>query len=133
MIFWPLLLYTLLVLLIVGGVMIGLSSILGQRHKERATGEIYESGIVTTGDTKLRFSSHFYLVAMFFVIFDLEAVFLVAWALVAREAGWIAYWSVVVFIGILVAVLVYEWRLGALDFGADGKKILKKYNQLKNK
>ena len=62
-----------------------LSSLLGQRHRERATGQPYESGIVPTGSARIRFPSHFYLVAMLFVIFDLEAVFLVAWAAAARD------------------------------------------------
>ena len=58
----------------VTSLMIGVSYVLGQRHKERATGEPYESGIVSTGSARLRFSAKFYLVAMFFVIFDLERV-----------------------------------------------------------
>ncbi|MEJ2049864.1 MAG: NADH-quinone oxidoreductase subunit A, partial [Calditrichota bacterium] len=64
---WPLLVYALAVAALVI-FMIGFSYLLGQRHKERATGEIYESGIMTTGDARLRFSVHFYVVAMFFVI-----------------------------------------------------------------
>jgi NADH-quinone oxidoreductase subunit A len=95
--------------------MIAVSSLLGQRHRERATAEPYESGIVSTGSARLRFSAHFYLIAMLFVIFDLEAVFIFAWAIVAREVGWVGYIGLLVFVGILVAALVYEWRSGALD------------------
>ena len=54
---------------------------------------------------------------MFFVIFDLEAVFIFAWAVAARELGWAGYWEIFVFIAILAAALVYLWRLGALDWG----------------
>lgn len=126
---WPLLVYGAAVLLLVG-VMIGLSYLLGQRHQERATGEIYESGIVTTGSARLRFSAHFYLVAMFFVIFDLEAVFIIAWAISFKELGWTGYFGVLVFIVILLAVLIYEWRSGALDFGLSGKKIVRIYKTL---
>jgi NADH-quinone oxidoreductase subunit A len=55
---------------------------------------------------------------MFFVIFDLEAVFLYAWSVAVREAGWAGYWEVAVFIGVLAATLAYLWRVGALDWGS---------------
>jgi NADH-quinone oxidoreductase subunit A len=127
---WPLLLYVGTVLLLVLGVMLGVAYLLGQRHKDRATGETFESGIVSTGSAQIRFSAHFYLIAMFFVIFDLEAVFIVAWAIAFRELGWAGYAAVSLFIGILLVVLIYEWRTGALDFGLSGKKLLKKYRVL---
>ncbi len=119
---WPLALYGLLVLVLVTG-MIGLSALLGQRHRERATGEPYESGILSTGSARVRLSVSFYLVAMFFVIFDLEAVYLFAWAVAARELGWAGYAEVLVFVGILVAALAYLWRRGALDWGPAGRPI----------
>jgi NADH-quinone oxidoreductase subunit A len=97
--------------------MIVISHILGQRHQDRATGEPYESGIVSTGSARLRFSAKFYLVAMFFVIFDLESVFLFAWAVAFRDLGWRGYVAALIFIAVLAAVLVYEWRMGALDWG----------------
>jgi NADH-quinone oxidoreductase subunit A len=59
----------------------------------------------------------FYLIAMFFVVFDLESVFIFAWAVAGRELGWPGYWELAVFAGVLIAVLVYLWRLGALDWG----------------
>jgi NADH-quinone oxidoreductase subunit A len=61
---------------------------------------------------------------MFFVIFDLEAVFLFAWSVAVREAGWAGYWEVVIFIGVLVATLAYLWRVGALDWKS-GPRIVK--------
>jgi NADH-quinone oxidoreductase subunit A len=97
--------------------MLALSHILGQRHTDRATGEPYESGIVSTGSARLRLSADFYLVAMFFVIFDLEAVFIFAWAIAFREVGWAGYMEILVFIGILIAALIYLWRQGGLDWG----------------
>ena len=112
---WPLAVYCAAVLTLVAS-MITLSALLGERHKDRATGEPYESGVAPTGWARLRFSANFYLVAMLFVIFDLEAVFIFAWAVVAREAGWIGYGGVLIFIGVLIAALVYEWRVGALDW-----------------
>ncbi|MEJ2558100.1 MAG: NADH-quinone oxidoreductase subunit A [Anaerolineae bacterium] len=102
--------------------MLGISYVLGERHKERATGEPYESGILSTGSARIRLSAKFYLVAMFFVIFDLEAVFIFAWAIAWRELGWVGYIEVVVFIVILLAALVYLWRLGALDWGTTRRK-----------
>ena len=80
---WPLAVYFAAVLLVAGG-MIGVSWLLGERHKERQTGLPYESGLPSTGSARLRYPAEFYLVAMFFVIFDLESVFLFAWAVATR-------------------------------------------------
>lgn len=123
-VFWPFLIYAAVILLIVS-VMIGLSSVLGERHHDKMTGEPYESGIPPTGNARLRFSSHFYLIAIFFVIFDLDAVFILAWAISFRELGVMGYLGILVFIGILLVVLVYEIGIKALDFGPQGRKILK--------
>ena len=132
--FWPFLLYAGFVLALLT-LIISLSYFLGQRHNDRATAQPYESGILETGSARLKFSAQFYLVAMMFVIFDIEVVFIVLWALAFNELGWPGYLGICVFIGLLVAVLVYEWSIGALDFGPDGKKILKAYRKLnlKNK
>jgi NADH-quinone oxidoreductase subunit A len=120
-ILWPLAAYFGLVLLVVAS-MLGISYVLGEKHKERATGQPYESGILTTGSARVRLSAKFYLVAMFFVIFDLEAVFLFSWAVAAVELGWAGYAEVLVFVAILLAALIYLWRLGALDWGTDRRK-----------
>ena len=126
---WPFIVYGVFVLLLLT-LILSLSYFLGQRHKGKATGQPYESGILETGTARLRFSAQFYLVAMMFVIFDIEVVFIVLWALAFKELGWEGYLSICVFIGLLLAVLVYEWSLGALDFGPNGKKILKAYKEL---
>jgi NADH-quinone oxidoreductase subunit A len=112
---WPLALYAVVVLILTAG-MLGLSYVLGERHKERATGEPYESGILPTGSARVRLSVKFYMVAMFFLIFDLEAAFLYAWAVALREAGWTGYIEALLFIAVLLAALVYLWRVGALDW-----------------
>jgi NADH-quinone oxidoreductase subunit A len=109
--------YFVLVLLLVGGMLL-VSYVLGQRHADPHTGEPYESGIVSTGSAHVRLSAKFYLVAVFFVIFDLEAVFLFAWAVSALTLGWPAFWETVIFVAILAAALVYLWRIGALDWSA---------------
>ena len=114
---WPLVVYFVSVVVLVA-VMIGLSFILGERHREKQTAEPYESGIVSTGTARVRFDVKFYLIAMFFVIFDLEAVFIYAWAVSIRETGWTGYLEMLLFIGVLAAALIYLWRLGALEWGA---------------
>ena len=98
--------------------MLVLSYALGQRHRESATNDPFESGILPTGTARIRFDVRFYLVAMFFVVFDLEAVFIFLWAVATRSAGWTGYIDIAVFIGILIAALVYLWRLGALEWGS---------------
>ena len=113
---WPLVVYGIAVAFLVAG-MIVVSHILGQRHSGRDTGQAYESGSPPTGSARLRFSVDFYLLAMFFVIFDVESVFLIAWAIAWRELGWAGYVEVLVFIGVMLAALAYLWRLGALDWG----------------
>ncbi len=113
---WAFGIYFVLVLGIVAAMLVA-SYLLGQHHREPATGAPYEAGILSEGSARVRLSAKFYLVAMFFVIFDLEAVFLFAWAVAARALGWPAYWEAVVFVAILVAALAYLWRVGALDWG----------------
>jgi NADH-quinone oxidoreductase subunit A len=121
MLLWPLVVFFVVVMIIPVGMLL-LSSVLGERHDEHATGSPYESGIVSEGSANVRFSVKFYLIAMFFVIFDLEAVFIFSWAVAAREVGWAGYLEVLTFIVILVATLVYLWRLGALDWGPKGRR-----------
>ena len=129
-ILWPFIVFAVIVFSLIG-IMIGLSYVLGERHNERTTDEPYESGIPPTGDARLRFSSSFYLIAMFFVIFDLDAAFIMLWAVSFRELGLPGYIGIVVFIAVLMVLLVYELSIGALDFGPNGKKILKYKNRIK--
>ena len=112
---WPLAVYLVIITGLVAA-MLGLSFVLGQRHDNRQTGSPYESGILSQGSARVRLSAKFYLVAMLFVIFDLEAVFIFAWAIVVREAGWAGYSEALVFITVLIATLFYLWRVGALDW-----------------
>jgi NADH-quinone oxidoreductase subunit A len=114
---WPLIVYFASVVCLVS-VMVTLSYVLGERHREKQTDEPYESGIMSTGTARVRFDIKFYLIAMFFVIFDLEAVFIFAWAVSLRENGWPGYGEMLIFIGILAAALIYLWKLGALEWGA---------------
>ena len=118
---WPLAVYGVVVLAVAAG-MLGLSYILGQRHHDRATGEPYESGIVSTGSARMRFDAKFYLNAMLFVVFDLEAVFVVAWAVALRQAGWAGYVVMFIFVGVILVALIYLWRSGALDWSPLGRR-----------
>ncbi|MBU6425051.1 MAG: NADH-quinone oxidoreductase subunit A [Rhodospirillales bacterium] len=114
--YWILLVYAVAVIILVTG-MVAVSYFLGQRHLEQATRQPFESGIVPVGYARFRLPVQFYLVAMFFVIFDLEAAFLYAWATAVRAAGWSGYIVMLIFIATLLAALVYLWRAGALDWG----------------
>ena len=96
--------------------MIGLASLLGGRAYGRAKNKPFESGIESVGNARLRFSAKFYLVAMFFVIFDVEALYLFAWSVSVRESGWVGFIETTIFITLLLVGLVYLWRIGALDW-----------------
>jgi NADH-quinone oxidoreductase subunit A len=118
---WPFAVYFFAVAGMVATVM-ALSYFLGERHRERLTGEPYESGIAATGTARIQFDIKFYLIAMFFVIFDLEAVFVFAWAVSLHESGWAGFVEMLIFIGILLAALLYLWKRGALEWGTSRRK-----------
>lgn len=123
---WPLVIYFLAVVLMVL-VILGLSSLVGQRSKmQGATAEPFESGVVGIGSAQVPVSVEFYLIAMFFVIFDLETVFIFAWAIAFRELGLFGYLAISVFVLILVIALIYEWKSGALDWGVKTRKGLRR-------
>jgi NADH-quinone oxidoreductase subunit A len=121
--FWPLEVYIVLVGMLVMA-MLSMSFVLGERHHDRATGSPYESGILSEGSARVRFSAKFYLIAMFFVVFDLEAVFLFAWAVAVRETGWAGYAEALLFIMVLLATLAYLWRVGALDWRQGSRRMV---------
>ena len=111
----PFLLYASIVLTVVV-VMLGLSFFLGQRINRKYKNTPFESGIISVGSAQFRMSVDFYLTAILFIIFDLEVVFLFAWAVSIREAGWLGFIEISVFSFILVIALIYLWRIGALDW-----------------
>jgi NADH-quinone oxidoreductase subunit A len=112
---WALGVYFLLLVFIIGVILL-VSWLLGPRHREPATGTPYEGGILSEGSAHVRLSARFYLIAMFFVVFDLEAMFIYSWAVAATELGWAGYGEIVIFIGVLVVTLAYLWKQGALDW-----------------
>lgn len=125
---WPLLIYGFSVALVVNGMLL-ISHYLGERHSENATSIPFESGIKPTGSARLHFPIHFYIIGMFFVVFDLEVVFIFAWAISLKETGWHGYIVALVFIVELLLLLFYLWKIGALDFGPKTKAILKAYHK----
>jgi NADH-quinone oxidoreductase subunit A len=102
--------------------MLGVSSLLGSKAFGHSKNEPFEAGVVPTGNARLRLSAKFYLVAMLFVIFDVEALFLFAWSVSVRESGWAGLMEATVFIAILLAGLVYLWRIGALDWAPESRR-----------
>jgi NADH-quinone oxidoreductase subunit A len=118
---WPAVVYAALVLVVVAAIIV-VSALLGERHRGPERSVPYESGIKPAGPLPKRLSVEFYQVALFFVIFDLEAVFILAWAVNARDLGWAGYLEIVVFVGLLFAGLVYVWKTGGLDWGPAGRR-----------
>ncbi len=106
-----------LAICIMVGVMLGASWALGPRRRGASDPNPFESGILPLHDTSIRFPSQFYLVAMLFVIFDLEMVFVFAWAVAVRPAGWLGYGGMLAFLTLLLLALAYLWRSGALEWG----------------
>ncbi len=113
--YWSLGAFIVLVMVIIA-FMVAVPVWLGGRYWGRAKAEPFESGVVSQGGARLRLSAKFYLVAMFFVIFDVEALFLYAWAVSVREAGWAGFVVISIFAAELLLGLVYLWRIGALDW-----------------
>lgn len=103
--------------------MIGLAALLGGRAKGRAKNKPFESGVDSVGNARLRFSAKFYLVAMFFVIFDVEALYLFAWSVSVRESGWVGFAEAAIFIVLLLVGLLYLWRIGALEWSPKKKPL----------
>ncbi|MCX2975280.1 MAG: NADH-quinone oxidoreductase subunit A [Halioglobus sp.] len=112
----PFVIYFVAVLLLVA-TMLGLSYLLGQRRANNATNLPFESGVLSVGSSQIQMSVEFYLVAIFFVIFDLETVFIFAWAIAFFELGWQGFIAIAAFIFVLGVALIYELSTGALDWG----------------
>jgi NADH-quinone oxidoreductase subunit A len=119
---WPLIVYFAAVVILVSGI-VGLSSLLGQRSKNRSEAMPFESGMFPTGSPRLRFDILFYLNAIFFVVLDVEVMFILAWAIAFRNVGWVGYITIVLFVITLLVALIYLWRVGALDWRTYRQKI----------
>ncbi|MBZ5541710.1 MAG: NADH-quinone oxidoreductase subunit A [Acidobacteriia bacterium] len=111
----PLLLFLTLAFLL-AGVLVSLSVLVGWRRPSRAKQLPYECGMEPTGDAREPFSVKFYLVAMVFILFDVEAIFLYPWAYIFRELKWFGFVEMVLYIAILLVGYLYLWKKGALDW-----------------
>jgi NADH-quinone oxidoreductase subunit A len=112
---FSLVLYTGAVLGLIG-VMLFLTAWLGEKKETAEKERPYECGIIPTGSAWFRYPVPFYLVATFFLIFDLEAVFIFAWAVAFEELGWMGWLRITFFIVVLLLSLFYIWKKGGLDW-----------------
>lgn len=97
-------------------VMVAASVIVGQQKPDAEKLSAYECGFEAFGDARRQFDVRFYLVAILFIIFDLEVAFLFPWAITLGELGVFGFWSMMIFLGVLTVGFVYEWRKGALEW-----------------
>ena len=99
------------------GVLLVLAAfILAVRHPDPEKLSAYECGFNAFDDARMKFDVRFYLVAILFIIFDLEVAFLFPWAISLSDTGVFGFWSMIVFLGILTVGFIYEWRKGALEW-----------------
>src|ERR1700689_3438000 len=104
---------------VIAAALVAISFLLGKRVRNRVKDSPYESGIAPTGSARERFSVKFYLVAIVFILFDIEAVFLYPWAVVYRELKLYGFFEMLVFVILVLAGFFYIWRKGALDWSQE--------------
>jgi NADH-quinone oxidoreductase subunit A len=114
-VYFPVLLQALVAMALAAGLLTA-SYLLGKRVRNRVKDMPYESGIVPTGDARQRFSVKFYLVAMLFIVFDIEAIFLYPWAVVYRELLMPGFVEMLIFVILILSGFFYIWKKGALDW-----------------
>lgn len=112
----PLLMHSTVAAALAGAIVL-LSWLIGYRRPTRAKMEPYECGMTAVGDTREPFAVKFYLVAMLFILFDVEAVFLYPWAVILRELKMFGFWEMLVYIVIVLVGFFYVWKKGVLDWG----------------
>lgn len=93
-----------------------LAFVMGRQHPDKEKLSTYECGFEASGDARGRFSVRYYLVAILFILFDLEMAFLFPWAVSLGSLGWAGFWSMMVFLGVLAIGFIYEWKKGALEW-----------------
>jgi NADH-quinone oxidoreductase subunit A len=116
---WLPILFMLLLGAAFGAGSVLLSRLLGPRNPTPEKLAPYECGVPPVGDARERHSVKFYLVAMIFLLFDIEVAFLYPWAMALRDLRWAAYLQVVLFFGVLLTGYIYVWRKGVLDWGPE--------------
>jgi len=113
--------YLPILIFIFVGILVGVGPLalgyfLGPRHPYKDKDAPYECGFEAFETARLKFDVRFYLVAILFIVFDLEIAFLFPWAVVLKDLGMVAFWSMFIFLGILVVGFLYEWKKGALEW-----------------
>ncbi len=119
--YFPVLIQILIAIAVAGG-MIGASAVLGRRLKDPVKSTPYESGMNPTGNARERFSVKFYLVAMVFILFDIEAIFLYPWAVVFRQLRMFAFFEMLLFVALVFCGFFYIWKKGVLDWSAEDRR-----------
>jgi len=113
--YFPVLLF-IVIALVFGGILIAAGSILGPNRPDSEKLAPYECGFEAFEDARMKFDVRYYLVAILFILFDLEIAFLFPWAVVLQEIGWFGFNAMMIFLGILVVGFAYEWKKGALEW-----------------
>ena len=113
--YFPVLLF-IVVGIVFGGVLLGVGWFLGPRKPDSEKLSPYECGFEAFEDARMKFDVRYYLVAILFILFDLEIAFLFPWAVTLNDIGAFGFWSMMVFLAILVIGFIYEWKKGALDW-----------------
>ena len=99
-----------------------IASWLGEKTSNSEKSRPYESGVIPTGNARLRYPVPFYLVAIFFLLFDVEGAYIFSWAIAWETLGWAGWLQISFFIVVLILGLVYIWQKGGLEWGPTGKK-----------
>ena len=102
--------------LVLGCAMLSAGALLSAHHPDSIKNSPYECGFAPFEDSRIPFDVRFYLVAILFIIFDLETAFFFPWALVLRQVGWFGLMAMMLFLGLLVIGFIYEWKRGALEW-----------------
>lgn len=110
------LLYSILIAVLIG-ILLLLSSYLGRKKPNPEKMRAFESGMIPTGSARFRYPVPFYLLAVFFLIFDIESIFIFSWAVAADSLGWTGWLQISFFILVLLISLFYIWKKGGLDWG----------------
>lgn len=113
--YWPILLF-LIIAAGMGVALVVIGSVLGPKRPGDDKLSAYECGFEAFEDARMKFDVRYYLVAILFIIFDLEIAFLFPWAVVLEQIGWTGFWAMMVFLGLLVVGFIYEWKKGALEW-----------------
>src|SRR5688500_9113557 len=110
------------VALAIGGALLVAPFIVAYKQPDSEKLSAYECGFAAFDDARMKFDVRFYLVAILFIIFDLEVAFLFPWAVVFKEIGWFGFWSVMIFLGVLTIGFFYDWREGALEWDCSSER-----------